>query len=368
MKTIICLLPLITILSILSCSRDIQKTEAKPEIPSDPSCKIGVYYFPGWKDYDPNRTWEPFPWNPIKAYSDIEPKLGFYKEGEVVIAEQQIDWMSKYGIDFIAYDWYWNKDSKVDGEHALLAFLQSKNKDLLKFSLLWANHSIVPENLGQFTSMVAYWIKNYFNQNQYLKIDDKPVVFIFSQFQLRENGKKFGMTTKDLLTTARDMAKAAGFPGIYFIGGTEGTEGDSFWLTYAADNGYDAVSAYNYQRGPGTKTMSESYQELSDGYAEQWTYINNKSTLPYFVPMTAGWNKKPWGGSSNPLHDNSVSTPDEFEAHLKKAQIFMTRNPEKTKKIGIICAWNEFGEGSYIEPTKKYGFEYLERVKKIFGD
>ncbi|WP_298391072.1 glycoside hydrolase family 99-like domain-containing protein, partial [Hydrotalea sp.] len=63
-----------------------------------------------------------------------------------------------------------------------------------------------------------------------------------------------------------------------------------------------------------------------------------------------------------------VSTPDEFEAHLKRAKIFMTRNPEKTKKIGIICAWNEFGEGSYIEPTKKFGFQYLERVKKIFGN
>jgi hypothetical protein len=36
-------------------------------------------------------------------------------------------------------------------------------------------------------------------------------------------------------------------------------------------------------------------------------------------------------------------------------------------KILMIEAWNEFGEGSYIEPTKKWGFSYLETIKNVFG-
>jgi hypothetical protein len=36
-------------------------------------------------------------------------------------------------------------------------------------------------------------------------------------------------------------------------------------------------------------------------------------------------------------------------------------------KILMIEAWNEFGEGSYIEPTKKWGFGYLEAIKKAFA-
>jgi hypothetical protein len=35
--------------------------------------------------------------------------------------------------------------------------------------------------------------------------------------------------------------------------------------------------------------------------------------------------------------------------------------------LGVICCWNEFGEGSYIEPTQKNGFSYLEKIKKVFG-
>ena len=40
---------------------------------------------------------------------------------------------------------------------------------------------------------------------------------------------------------------------------------------------------------------------------------------------------------------------------------------KKTLRTGIICCWNEYGEGSYIEPTKAFGMQYLERVKKVFA-
>jgi hypothetical protein len=33
----------------------------------------------------------------------------------------------------------------------------------------------------------------------------------------------------------------------------------------------------------------------------------------------------------------------------------------------MVCCWNEYGEGSYIEPTKMYDLEYLKRIKKVFG-
>lgn len=41
---------------------------------------------------------------------------------------------------------------------------------------------------------------------------------------------------------------------------------------------------------------------------------------------------------------------------------------ESSPKILMIEAWNEFGEGAYIEPTKKWEFKYLETVKKVFGE
>ena len=100
----------------------------------------------------------------------------------------------------------------------------------------------------------------------------------------------------------------------------------------------------------------------------QWRWILDHSALPYFPPMTSGWDSRPWGGSKEDrLHDDSVGTADEFEAHLRAAKALMDGHPGQTKKTGIICCWNEFGEGSYIEPTQRDGFGFLERVRRVFG-
>jgi len=67
------------------------------------------------------------------------------------------------------------------------------------------------------------------------------------------------------------------------------------------------------------------------------------------------------------LHDNSFSTAEEFGKHLEAAKRFMDEYPTLTRSMGVVCCWNEFGEGSYIEPTKKDGFSYLEKIRNVFG-
>lgn len=67
------------------------------------------------------------------------------------------------------------------------------------------------------------------------------------------------------------------------------------------------------------------------------------------------------------MHDDSQGTADEFELHLRAAKARLDRYPTKTQRTGVICCWNEFGEGSYIEPTKADGFTFLERIRKVFG-
>lgn len=220
--------------------------------------------------------------------------------------------------------------------------------------------------------MVDYWLKNHFRNPEYFQIEGRPVVFIFSGDFLRDNAKASGIAAKELLSRAQQQARVAGMMGIYFVLATPALE---YWVKgFAPDTGFAALSAYNYHMGyagsPATATRtSRSYQELDAGYRMQWHWITENSSLPYFLPMTSGWDKRPWGGSSgDPLHDQSVGTLDEFEAHLRAAKSLMDARPEVTKGMGLICCWNEFGEGSYIEPTKRHGFGHLERIRAVFGE
>jgi hypothetical protein len=34
----------------------------------------------------------------------------------------------------------------------------------------------------------------------------------------------------------------------------------------------------------------------------------------------------------------------------------------------FMFAWNEWGEGGYLEPDEKFGFQYLEAIKKALNE
>lgn len=329
---------------------------------------VGVYYYPGWKFSPP--LIKDQPWDEIRQYGGREPLPGWYDEGSVEVATRQLQWMRDYGIDFVIYDWYWVNNGGATLTNAIDAYQESPARSSVKFSILWANHTGTPTSLEQFDAIVDYWIRHYFRQKSYYRVNGLPVVFIFAPYDLASKAASFGTDVAQLFKRAHDKAVKAGLPGIYFVATSQAVAGPIEHDLPAM--GYAAISAYNYHSGLSgsySKEMplSHSYAELAGGYRKSWMWILPHSKLPYFVPVTSGWDKRPWGGSPDKLHDMSSSTPGEFEEHLLQAKAVLDQYPEKTLRTVVICCWNEFGEGSYIEPTKKWGFDYLERVKNVFG-
>lgn len=329
---------------------------------------LGVFYYPGWSPYIKG-SHEPDPWAAIKPYPEREPLQGWYHDGKRDTLDQQLTWMADYGIDFVAFDWYW-ENARPAPESAVRAYLLSPERSRVRYALLWANHTSEPRNLTEWDALVDYWIARHLRNPEYFQIDGKPALIVFSADGIRDQAKKIGYPIPVLLDRAREKAKLAGLAGIYFVLCVPATD---YWvLEFVPKTGFDAITGYNYHFGiegnADKRTAdSHSFKELDASYQMQWRWILKNSKLPYFLPMTSGWDKRPWGGSGqDPMHDNSMSNPDSFEAHLMTARKMMRAYPEKTKGIGMVCCWNEYGEGSYIEPTKMYDLEYLNRIKKVF--
>lgn len=334
------------------------------------SYDIGVYYYPGWK---PNETgnWIKEPWSKIKPYPEREPLLGWYDESDPKVIETQTKWMHQYGINYIIFDWYWGWYLKTRHEHALKNYLALKDKSSVGFAIMWANHDDSPKSFDEFRAAVNFWIDNYFSRKEYKTIDGQPVVFFFSANLLEDKARMFGMTTPVLFAEANRIAVARGLKGIKFVGGAGAY--DKYFAKGIVNDGYYAYSAYNYHTGKQTpesqpKRNSHSYYELSLGYQYQWKWFSDNK-LKYITPVTSGWDKRPWGGSDDLLHDNSFSTVSEFKDHLLSAKSSIDDSANLlAQKMLVICCWNEYGEGSIIEPTKSNKFEYLKLIKEVFAN
>ena len=58
-------------------------------------------------------------------------------------------------------------------------------------------------------------------------------------------------------------------------------------------------------------------------------------------------------------------SPVAFKEALKKAKEYLKKHPDQPQIISIN-SWNEWSEGSYLEPDTKRGFAYLEAVRDVF--
>jgi hypothetical protein len=171
-------------------------------------------------------------------------------------------------------------------------------------------------------------------------------------------------------------------------------------------SGYDAVTSYGYKYfdkedayGTGNTTLCNgnisplnwayNYAKMQSVHSEFYNYMTTNSTLSYQVPVSAGWNRGPLNReeilavgsgpipddlknidpcnnySKDPL-DQAISNPTSFEQSLYNAKNVVDANPTKTKKIVMISAWNEYGEGTVVEPTYTWGTQYIDKIKNVF--
>jgi hypothetical protein len=160
----------------------------------------------------------------------------------------------------------------------------------------------------------------------------------------------------------RAECRKAGLPGLCLIACVGG---DVAEVKAAAAEGYDAVSAYNWP-GLGVRggEKRSPFADLIAPYREQWERLVADGSLPLMTPVCGGWDSRPWHGDT--ALARTGRTPELFRRHLMDAKQFIEANPGKVLPVALIEAWNEFGEGSYIEPHRESGFGYLDAIRAVF--
>jgi len=333
-----------------------QPTQAKSNV------TVGAYYFDGWSGQNRKLTEDPqfAKLNPpthltkrlLGEFAGREPIWG-WRDDKLEIVEQQIDLAADHGIIFFAFCWYFHKDPneivKDPLNTGLKLYLKAKNNHRLKFCLLVANHAgFEIKGTDDWKQAADFWMP-YLTHKQHIRVDGKPLIVIFSP----QGGDKAGFEY------LQASARKAGLPGVAIVACNAGDP----------NIGYTHRTHYNIIPGYASGPEKHAYTELVTAHQQEW-YGSRQQ--PYIPAITSGWDKRPWEGIDGLGQAQGWyypdRTPSQFAAFLESAIQWMDQHPDQTttERIMLIYAWNEFGEGGYIAPTKADpDGTYLKTLKSV---
>ena len=186
--------------------------------------------------------------------------------------------------------------------------------------------------------------------------------------------------TRKALDEFRGKAKAAGLDGIHLnavVWGRSILPGEKKPADPAdivKGLGFDSVTSYVWIHHVALPDMQTDYKYVQDEYFKYWTKAERMFDVPYYPNVTMGWDSSPRAHQDDPyghfgypfMNTISGNTPERFEQALLETK----RRLEKDQgpRILTINCWNEWTEGSYLEPDTRNKMAYLQAVKRVFGN
>lgn len=369
---------------------------SRPQIvpsPGDPQARVIAFYLPQFHPIPENDEW----WgagftewtNVAKAKplyrGHVQPRLpadlGFYDLRVPEVRELQANFARKAGVESFCYWHYWFGDGRRILERPFGEVLASGKPDF-PFCLAWANQSwtgiwhglsgttLIEQTYPGRADQEAHfrWAQKAFEDPRYSRVDGRPIFVVFSPNDMP--------STEAFIDHWRELAHAAGYPGMYFVGVWDSyeTAGERYRAPQLAP--FDAVTLlgpHDYMakarnptpsrlsplkrlvparlralrsaglpgphRIPFEKVLARAYRDMPPGER--------------FLPsVLAGWDNTPRSARRGVVYEGF--TPELFKANLEKA-IARVQDHPKEKRIVFVKAWNEWAEGNIVEPDAIYG-------------
>lgn len=195
----------------------------------------------------------------------------------------------------------------------------------------------------------------------YLRIAGKPVVMILAGYSFV---KTLGVEgAREAFRRFEQRCQEAGLQGLYlvFCEGEIQCEQD---LQKCQAAGVQTFCLYNYPyagtgiTGPGQHAEAPYTDLIEQGEAlwKHWSRLTGGHFWPTVMP---GWDRRSWTKNADLIRTGS--TPELFGEALRRAKAFTSPS-----MVVMIEAWNEWGEGSVLEPSVEDGFAYLDQVRAVF--
>ena len=293
-----------------------------------------------------------------------EPSIGIYNGNvaDPLVYEQHVNQANTAGIDFFIFQFRSANNSNLNNQDATyINDLQTaSNSQNVNFALSYnfANMGLNNNRRIEDAGLVQRFIDDFklmipfFNQPNYMKVDEKNIVYIFNSHVLHSNDNAA------LYQSMRDELSAMGVE-LYLIG-MQNQWTPTLRFDFRFVNGVDAVTHSPYaivnQNDYDRFTYFHRIVNLAWEYHKDTWLSYNIEYIPTIAPSV---NLKIINsGSPTYVIDKNE---DWFRAHCNVA-----RRAVGTNKIVLLDSFNDWNKGTQLESADTYQNEYLNILREEF--
>lgn len=291
----------------------------------------------------------------------------------------QAELARKFGIYGFCIYHYW-----FEGKQLLerpMEILRDHKEIDINYCICWANETwsrnwyaqertvLLEQRYGDESAWIKHfeYLNTFFRDKRYIKIDNKPVINIYHSQEIT--------CLKEMLECWNRLAIQEGYAGVYIVSGATSKGTDireelidaiyEFEPGYVLKNLLNGKDKYQYLFRTGisrllNRVRKNKLLEHKIDIGMIYKYIENTVLSENVFPGTfPQWDNTPRTGSSGLCYINS--SPELFREHLQAL-----RTKYGNRKFLYINAWNEWGEGAYLEPDERYKYEYLQAISDVF--
>ena len=289
----------------------------------------------------------------------------------------EMDLASEYKLDGFCYYHYWF-NGKLLLEKPLDIMRNMPNR--MPYCFCWANEPWIRswEGSNKILMEQTYpgeedwknhfeYLKRFFLDERYICIDYRPVLVLYKTKSIDR--------CDEMISYWDEQCKNIGFNGIYVIEEKNGFQDGVVCRNSKAYLEFEPLFTMRFRRNVWEKSIDYLVRIIFDrvhktenllySYDRIWKNILSRkheiiSGKEICLGAYVDWDNTARKGEKSTFFYGA--TPEKFGKYMEK-------QVKKAKEIDspfiFINAWNEWGEGTYLEPDERNGLSYLEKIKEI---
>lgn len=324
--------------------------------------------------------------NAKKLFSEHrQPRIPYKNNYYDLLEKETMLWQAKlakkYGVYGFCMYHYWFKDGKRVLDKPAENLLMWNDIDI-NYCFYWANESwirswsnikdgnawntqlekrkenepaiLLEQEYGDEKDWKEHfnYVLPFFKDSRYVKIDNKPVFMIYRPDLMQDCLSK-------MMECWKKWAKEEGLEGVYFI--TQIAEaypqkvpGDAYIIhEFKYSMWHDGK--YDYWCDKIGKTSVLSYDLIWNILLERKYKYDRK----VYLSGAVDFDTTPRQGENAIIYKNVL--PKSFEFYLTQ---LVKKSQDMDNEFVFINAWNEWGEGMYLEPDEEYRYGMLKAVRR----